>query len=353
MSSMSMRERLLAVIQGRPHDRVPFIIYDMMLPLEDLYSVLRPDQIGLLRWTAVHRVEHPNCRFEIEPFHADGLRWERKTLRTPKGSIVEETAFEPAYDSGSIRKHYVQRAEDYEVLWAYLEDCVILPDYARYHRDQAELGDRGLPLVAVERTAWQQLWVQWVGLETLGYHSVDYPERVQHTIELLEARQRLLFEIAYRSPAPFVDFPDNLTAPAIGPRRFRKYCAPMYDELGGMLEERGALAFCHMDGELKPLWKDIAACKIRGLDSFSPLPDNNTSVAEAMRMWPEKRLFVNFPSSVHLLPPDSIREHADAMLVGAGHSGRLEIQISENVPHGVWRCSLPIIAQAIQDFGEP
>jgi hypothetical protein len=353
MKAMTMRERLLAVIQGRPHDRVPFFMYDMMFPRADLDAVLRPDQIGLMRWSNVHRVEHPHCRFDKQGFQRDGLRWERTTLHTLKGSIYQEMAFEPAYDSGSIRKHYVTDLADYPVLWAYLEDCQIIEDYDRYHRDQADLGDRGLPLVAVERTAWQQLWVQWVGLDVLGYHLADDPDRVQHTVALLEARQRRIFELAYRSPAPFVDFPDNITAPTIGPRRFRQYCVPMYDELGGMLEERGAVAFCHMDGDLKPLWADIAACKIRGLDSFSPQPDNDTSVAEAISIWPEKRLFVNFPSSVHLMAPDQVRAHADAMLAVAGHSGRLEIQISENVPHGVWRTTLPIIAQAVEDFGAP
>ena len=353
MATMTFKERFLAFIQGRPHDQVPFMIYDMMIPTETLDSVLGPNRIGLLRWSAVHRVVSPNCRFSIEPFTAGGLRWERRALVTPKGTLYEEKAFEPAYDSGSIRSHFVKEPADYDILCAYLEDCQVLPDYDRYHRDAAELGDRGWPLVAVHRCSWQQLWVQWVGIGDLGYHLVDDPERVMRTIALLQAQQRRIFAIAAASPAPFVDFPDNITAPTIGPRRFRQYCVPMYDELGSMLEERGAIATCHMDGDLKPLWKDIAGCKIRGLDSFSPYPDNDTHVAEAISMWPDKRLMVNFPSSVHLREPEQVRQFAEEMLAVAGHSGRLEIQISENVPHSVWRTTLPIIADACEAFGTP
>lgn len=90
-----------------------------------------------------------------------------------------------------------------------------------------------------------------------------------------------------------------------------------------------------------------------GLDSFSPPPDNDTRAAEAAAMWPEKRLMLNFPSSVHLAEPDAIYSQARQILEEAGHTGRLWIQISENVPPGVWRRSFPQIVRAIQDFGKP
>jgi len=350
---MTFKERFLALLQGRPMDQVPFMIYDMMLPTDALDRVLGPDRIGLLRWSVVHRIVSPNCRMVVEPFTDAGLRWERRTLVTPVGTLYEEKAFEPAYDTGSIRSHFVKEPKDYDVLCAYLEDCQVVPDMDRYYRDEAELGDRGWPLVAVHRCSWQQLWVQWAGIEDLGYHLCDDPDRVERAIGLMQAQQREIFEIAAASPAPFVDFPDNITAPCIGPRRFRKYCVPMYNELADMLAERGAIATCHMDGDLKPLWKDIGACGLRGLDSFAPAPDNDTSVAEAITMWPDKRLFVNFPSSVHLREPEQVRQFAEEMLAVAGHSGRLEIQISENVPHSVWRTTLPIIADACEAFGAP
>jgi len=70
-------------------------------------------------------------------------------------------------------------------------------------------------------------------------------------------------------------------------------------------------------------------------------------------MWPEKRLWLNFPSSVHLAAPDQIRAVADEILAAAGHTGRLQIQISENVPLDRWQISLPVIAEAIEAFGKP
>ena len=355
MKPITMQNRILSVVRGEPLDRVPFVLYDGIFPTEELVSVLGRERFGLMRWSQVHKEEHPNCLFDTEEYWLDGTRWQRTTLYTPIGSIFEERAFEPVLNSSSIRKHYLQEEKDYQVLWYYIKDSILLEDYARYHQDQHELGEMGVPLVAVERTPYQQLWIIWAGLDNLAYHWADFPDIVEQTLEMLANRERKLFDIAYHSPAIFIDFPDNITADAIGPKRFQQYCVPLYDELAEMLADRNGrgYVFVHMDGNLKPLWQAIANSKVDGLDSFSPAPDNDTTVFEAVSLWPDKRLFINFPSSVHLCSPDEIYAEAESILKTAGHTGKLQIQISENVPPAVWRTSIPPIIQAIEDFGLP
>jgi hypothetical protein len=62
---------------------------------------------------------------------------------------------------------------------------------------------------------------------------------------------------------------------------------------------------------------------------------------------------VNFPSSVHLALPEEVYRRAAEILAEGAESGRLQIQVSENVPPGVWRRSFPEIVGAIRDFGAP
>ena len=108
--------------------------------------------------------------------------------------------------------------------------------------------------------------------------------------------------------------------------------------------------FVHMDGDLKPLWKAIGESKIGGIDSLSPTPDNDTSIADAVRLWPEMRICLNFPSSIHLKEPQVIYNETMKILEQGGHTGRLQIQISENMPPGAWKRSYPQIVKAIRDF---
>lgn len=355
MREMTMRERMLALIQGREHDRVPFVQYDgIAAPNGEVWSAIGRGNIGVIRWSAVHRLETPHCRIASEEIRVGDRRGRRSTLFTPAGQLTEERVIEPVYGSSAVRAHYVKEPEDYEVLLAYLRDTVVREDIEHYTRDYDALGDDGLPMVAVQRTPYQQLWVQWVSLEDLSLHRADRPDLVEACIAEMERIALDTFEVVRKAVAeagvPFVDFPDNITAPTIGEANFRRHCVPLYNRLAEMLAEWDVPVFVHMDGDLKPLWGAITESKVRGLDSLSPPPDNDTSPADAVALWPETRLFLNFPSSVHLAGPEGVYARAMEILEEAGHTGRLQIQVSENVPPDVWRTSYPAIVRAIADY---
>lgn len=358
MKEMTMRERMLAVLKGHAHDLVPFVQYDgIAASNHEIWSVIGRNNMGVLRWSGVHKFLYPNCRFEYEKFERDGRRGQRTVLYTPKGQLTEERLYEPTYGTSSASKHFIQDKKDYDIFIAFLRDVQVCEDAEHFLTDQKDLGEDGMPMVAVARTPYQQLWVQWVSLMDLSLHLVDYSDILEECISLLKNIERKIFRIvrnvACKTPIPFVNVPDNITAPAIGQQYFKKYCVPLYNELADMLADMDIPVVVHMDGDLKPLWQAVGESRIKGLDSFSPLPDNDTSAAQAVSMWPDKRLLLNFPSSVHLSEPDIIYLKAQQILGEAGDSGRLWIQISENVPPGVWKKSFPQIVQAIKEFGPP
>ena len=354
----SMRERMLAVYRGHDLDRVPFVQYDSTGgPNREIWDVVGRDNMGLLRWCGTHRLEQPNCRLDREEIHENGLDGIRTTMSTPEGSLEEVKWFDPTYHTGSIREHFVKNPEDYRVLASYLRDTVVVEDTTTLERAITELGDDGLPLVAVARTPYQQLWVQWVSLSDLCIHLLDHEETLAEITGILLEIEERIFEVVWRVSGrielPFVDIPDNVTAPTIGQDYFRRYCMPSYRRLSEMMAARNVPVIVHMDGDLKPLWDLVPQTLIRGIDSFSPPPDNDTSVAEAVSLWPEMRILLNFPSSVHVAPPEKIYRAAMEILEQGGHTGRLQIQISENVPPGRWKVSFPQIVQATLDFGTP
>jgi len=61
MKATTMRERMLALLQGQELDRIPFATLDYVAPLDHVLNLLGPDRIGLLHWCPMHRIEHPNC----------------------------------------------------------------------------------------------------------------------------------------------------------------------------------------------------------------------------------------------------------------------------------------------------
>jgi uroporphyrinogen-III decarboxylase len=355
---MTMRERMLALVQGREHDRVPFVQYgDLAAPDDEVWATVGRENMGILRWVNVHWCETPNCRFGFDGVEHKGRTGYRRTLYTPEGELYEERLFEPSYNSAAAACHFVKEPQDYRVLLAYFRDIAVHKVLEGFHDAVHELGEDGIPLVAVERSPFQQLWVEWVNIQDLVIHLAEYPEMMAEVMAAMTDVQHRVYQVvseaAREVPIPYVDVPDNITAPVIGEAYFREYCLPAYKELAGLLAKTGKdiPVFVHMDGDLKPLWAAIGESSVRGLDSMSPPPDNDTSVAEALSRWPDMRVCINFPSSVHLAPPEGVYEHTRLLLEEGGHSGRLQIQVSENVPPDAWRTSFPEIVKAIADFG--
>ncbi|HJN27605.1 MAG TPA: hypothetical protein QF604_06785 [Candidatus Latescibacteria bacterium] len=348
MADMTMRERMLALVRGEPVDRVPFVQYDhLAAPNEEIWSTIGRQEMGVLRWTTPFRRDHANCTRTVTPIVRDGLRGEHTVIETPAGIMQSQRFFEPAYNTAWTAEHFVKTPPDYDVLTAWLDDEVIVADVEPLACARRELGEDGLPLVRVERTAFQQLWIQWVSLDDLVCHMMDEPERVATCIAALQRRQRDVFGVIADLDVDFVDIPDNITAPVIGERWFRQYCLPDYNDLASLVD---VPVYVHMDGDLAPLYEAIGESKISGIDSLSPPPDNDTSPGAALAMWPHMRVAINFPASVHLASPEQVYAVTMDLLEQAGDSGRFQIQISENVPQSHWRQSFPQIVRAIHDF---
>ena len=168
-TTMTMRERMLAFVRGEPHDRVPFVQYDnIAAPNAEIWALIGRQNMGLLRWSNVHRMERPHCVMVTEPTQFGDLRGDRRTLHTPAGVLTEERAFEPTYGAAARRKHFLETPDDFRIFLSYLKDTEVHPDYERVWKDARELGDDGLPHVAVQRTPYQQLWIEWSGLTHLA-----------------------------------------------------------------------------------------------------------------------------------------------------------------------------------------
>jgi hypothetical protein len=63
------------------------------------------------------------------------------------------------------------------------------------------------------------------------------------------------------------------------------------------------------------------------------------TLAEARQAWPDKVLWLNFPSSVHLRPDREVQAATVALLDEAGTPDGLIMGITEDIPPGRWQDS--------------
>ncbi len=93
----------------------------------------------------------------------------------------------------------------------------------------------------------------------------------------------------------------------LGPDRVRDYPCPRWSAFADLLLERGNKIGVHLDANNRLISDTVRNSKLDFVEAFTPPPDCNVSVAEARAAWPKKRLWINFPSSVHLQPEETIR----------------------------------------------
>lgn len=356
---MTNRERMLRVFRGEEIDQVPFVHVDNLVGLNtDIWAMLGRENVGISRWSSITKLVNQECRWTTEKFvSSKGIPGVRNTIHTSKGSLYEEKLYRSDYGAPALTKHFVTDEEDYPILMEYFKDLLVLPDVDTYMTDVKELGDDGVPFAVLSRTPYQKLWTELVSIEDLAEHMVECPELVEECCNILADHLRKMFDIvaalSKEIDIPIVNIPENITAPLIGKEKYRKYCMPFYPEFKEKVGDAKISVITHLDGELKGIWKEIGESAIDGIDSFTPPPTGDTTVGEAMAMWPDKVIMCNFPSSVHLCSQEEIYATAKQIMKEGGSSGRLWMQISENVPKDVWKTSFPPILQAIKEFGKP
>jgi len=179
----------------------------------------------------------------------------------------------------------------------------------------------------------------------------EHPKEFHSLYEALLQKQREQVCIVADGPGLVAHFSENLTAEMIGRRRFQQYLLPVYSEFSSVLKSKGKLLAAHCDGHLKSLADDLAVSALDIIEAFCPFPDGDMTMDEARRRWPDKIIWINFPSAVHLEPPKKIRACVRQILKAAAPGHRFLFGITEDIPDGVWEVSLPVISAALQQYG--
>ncbi|UCD73446.1 MAG: hypothetical protein JSW01_02035 [Candidatus Bathyarchaeota archaeon] len=244
-----------------------------------------------------------------------------RTYTTPVGSITERLKFGVGYGQGRYGRDWkgmqprriefaVKNTEDYDVLKFIIENTHYEPYYFAIEDQQKRLGDDGIVVARIGYSPFQRLLIQWVG-PRLYIHHARQRELVDAVYSILEERcEAELFPIAADSPTEVVLYGDNIDGVLVSPQIFEEYHLPSYTKCAEMLHAKGKLLDVHMDGRLKNISSLIANSDIDIVEAFTPPPMGDFSIEEALSMWKEKILWVNFPSSVSvLMGPSDVKKY--------------------------------------------
>ena len=348
---MDSRERILAAMAWEEPDRVPLTIYDWMIPRGTEERELRRLGLGIITRLPAHRLEHREVRFSsVEYWEKGGDRiahLRRNTIHTPVGEVWQIAQLDAAYGSSWILEHYIKTPDDYRVMDYVYRDAIYHDNLAAIRQAQEMLGGDGLVMVRVAKGPIQEMLYQMMGMERWAIDLHERRDLVDGLYATMVERYEDLYALAAETPAEILQSADNITSDVVGVERFRRYCMPCYERHMASLRGTGKRLAVHMDGRLRALRAPIAEAAFDILEAFTPTPVGDVSVAEARSFWPQKALWLNFPSSTHIAPDAEIEAQTRLILEEAGTKRGLAIGVTEDVPLGHVHRSLGAIARAI------
>lgn len=344
---------------------MPFMHWDRHFPRGEVEREVRSRGMGLCISLPFCLASSPN----VEVVQTTELTGEVKALKctyhTPAGSVSE--LFKPGIGSGqgiSGRDfkgltpwrvspeqggRLIKRPEDYDVARFIVEDTRYRPYYEALKDFQSYLGEDGIVVAGLPHSPFQMLLIDWVGPVKLYMDYARHREKVEALYAALVENYRLMYLLAADAPVEYIGYGDNIDGVLVNPRLFERYYAPNYNELADLVHAQAKVLGCHMDGRLRVLAEAIAKTRLDVIEAFTPPPMGDLPIEEALSLWKDKVLWVNYPASVYVTGgPRAVRTHLSSLLRSAIPGSRLILAAStENyVPLDVLRTITAIMEKA-------
>jgi hypothetical protein len=346
--TMTIRERIVASLHGEPVDQIPFTTYPSTVPADPAEFMALVPGLGLSRRVGLARTATLNVKWEYHRYEEHGASYGRTTMKTPVGEVYTTQRLGAAYGSNWYVDHYIKGPDDYRAVEFMVRDTGYSPNYDEYHRCVQETGEDGYVSGNFGYSPLMEMRVNLLGMDRFATDRYDYPDQFWSLHEALREKQREAYPILAEGPAELVIYCGNCH-PAVLGRDFARYTLPCYNELGEMLHARGKMLGCHLDANNAFWAQEVAGSQLDVIEAFTPAPDTDMSVADARAAWPDKVLWINYPSSLHLAPPERIREATLRLVSEAATGTRFIVGITEDIPDPAWRTSLPAIAGALAE----
>lgn len=319
---MTNRERILAILQGRPPDRIPWIPR-----LEIWYEANR--RAGTLpapyRDSSLREVER-----EVFGGRAarDGLVYreeirgveirrhqvgEMETLTeyvTPVGTVTTRLRTTRLLRSQGIQDAQVEfmlkGRRDYPVVEYIVEHTHYQPTFEEYVQYEREVGDEGYPMVNCGDCPFHHWMRALAGYNQAYYHLSDYLGEVERLLAVLmdQYRERLWGPML-ESPARLVMHGHHLSSQMTPPPLFERYILPYYQELSPLMRARGKVLALHGDNDTRAIFSQIERAGFGMVECFATYPMVPTTMAEARAAWDDRVIIFGGVPSVILEEPFS------------------------------------------------
>ncbi len=342
----TIRERLEAFWSGERPDRIPFTTYENKIPPDWRDPVIQrmfEGGLGVVRFVPTWKTTYRNVEVVEQSYIENGESRRRQIWRTPVGEI------DATWIQDWPQKYFLESPEDYRVMTYIAKHTEYAPAYESFQAQEAALPAYIVAVPRLGRTPLQTILVDYAGLSNFGLHLFELKAEVRELYDALLVNFRRLVEIVAAGPGRYINVLENFTAETLGPRRFKDFLLPVYEETFGSFHQAGKVVGCHYDGKLALVKDLVARAPIDIIEALTPPPEGDMTLAQSRAIWPDKLFWSNINLGCYELPPDELKQEIwRRVQEGAPDGRRLAFEVSEDRPPR-WRESMPVILEALNE----
>lgn len=366
---MTPRERVLAVLNGKKPDRVPWLGDLDYWATAWVGRGLKPQgfqkspeyidwhlSLGVgfyLQGYFPFRAILENC--DVKEWK-EGVRRYRQ-ITTPKGTLRECWQWmSDDFTEGPI-EHLVKSVEDlpaYQYVHAHTR---YEPDYdfTRQRLEQLKMSGAGVMLAYLPKSPLMQMVALDAGIMAVVEMASDDESLFAETLAAVKQSHDRAARIALESPAEILMMPENLSSEVVGPDLFEKFMRPYQAEWAAAIKAAGKFSCIHLDGTLKGLLRQECTVGLSFIEAMTPAPVGDLAV-EAWADFcgnPETILWGGIPGSYFTALVDDVEfdRHVRKALSVMRRSPRYVLGVADQVPPSGLESRVRRVAELVDECG--
>ncbi len=381
---MTGRERIMAALESRPVDKIPFVpligpftLMDMPAEIkgQDPIAGFDPARMSaaaralecdlMIRHVAVNGPRGKGAihaqmlggfapPVEAKAGFEDGRLVE--TIVTPVGTLTGKWGFTDRV--GIIphaTRHMVNNHEELKIFhWAvdHISTEPAAPLYSIFTKVDKEIGDDGIATTSFSNSPLMFLIEMVWGLENTYYLLNDYPEEVEDILQKLHGSVKRHLEVVTESPARVVIQYENTSSTLLSPKVFKKFVLPFLNEYAEMLKAAGKIYLIHMCGKLNAFKEDLAGAGFSGIIDVPPPPTGDFPLDEAAASLPDK-VVIGGVDPTTFISPDSkfVEEEVSGLIKRLKPFKGVMLGSADVTPRGALPQNFKLIRRLIDTIG--
>jgi uroporphyrinogen-III decarboxylase len=365
---MTNRGRLIAILEGRQPDQVPWF-GDLDYWANSLIKRgLKPENFILsddyLEW---HRelgvgfylqgyfpYKQVLTGCEVNEWY-EGRR-HYKEISTPIGSVRECWEFIPTSFSDAPVEHFMKSEADILVMKYIYLNTRFEPDYDQAYLRKKQVGDQGVVLCYLPKSPFMHLLALEAGVVAVTMAALTSPVEFRDLLDTMKKSFDHAARIAVDSPAEVLMIPENLSSEMVGPEMFNLYMYDYQKEWTTKIREAGKYSFIHIDGTLSGLLSQEAAVGFTVLEALTPYPvgDMKWEELEPFVGDSESILWGGIPGSyfTNCVSDDEFERHVKYLLSIMVRKPRFVLGVADQVPPDGLERRVKRVAELVNEYGK-